>query len=102
MVKASDSNLEAKWSDFEKTGNAAVDMVADHIRFHRRSFKAIKKMVLSPNAYGMFLSWVRDNIGDDYKYGQVYKFDGVEIEKGTSLMVKDCYIEFFEMPKITA
>jgi len=98
----SNNNLEKKWQDFEKTGNPAVDMVADHIRMYRRCFKPVKCITLSPNAYGRFISWVRDQMKDEYKSGVTYTFDGVNIEKGTSLMIKDLYVEFYPMPKVTA
>jgi len=85
------------WNTIEHTGNPAVDMVADHIYYYRRHLKPVKTITLSPRAFEKFAAFVKKRVPDLIP-GQKFEFDGVLIEKGSPLMIKDLIADFWPMP----
>lgn len=86
------------WNSLQRTGNPAVDMVADHVFYYRRILKPIKSIVLSPRCYAKFIEFVKRNM-PEFDYSQKLEFDSVDIEKGSPLMIKDLMIgEFWDNP----
>lgn len=86
------------WSTLQKTGNAAVDMVADQVFYARKFLKPLKSITLSPRAYIIFTDWVK-KMNPEVIPGQKFEFDGVDVEKGSSLMIKDCILDYYQALK---
>jgi hypothetical protein len=84
------------WNTIQRTGNPAVDMVADHIYYYRRHLRPVKTITLSPRAFDKFAAFVRRQV-PDLVPGQKFEFDGVMIEKGSPLMIKDLMTDFWPM-----
>lgn len=84
------------WNSLERTGNPAVDMVADHV-FHYRDklLKPIKSILLHPRAFRKFEEFVKKNKPDYIQGAAKLEFDSVEIIKGSPLMIKDLMVGEF-------
>ncbi len=89
-------------TDVAATGIPAVDMLADNIMYARKKMLPVKTAYLSKKAYGQFLAWVGFNLKDEFDFNAKYQFDGVNIEQGSSLMIKDCYLEYYGKEHIQA
>lgn len=86
------------YSKYESTNNLAADMVAECVAHNRHFKKPIKQIVLKPNYYDMFKLWVYRNTKESFNEDQVYQFDGVDIVKGSKLMVgTPLYVYFYPM-----
>lgn len=87
----------ADYSEWEKTGNVAVDMVAACVGHYRRLQRPLKKIILSPNYYELFRYWVLKKAGEERALDAKFEFDSVDIEKGSSLQVEPLYTEFYDL-----
>lgn len=88
-----------KW---DRTGNYAVDLVASgisHYRVAENPYRQPKSVCLHPRLYAQFVSWVKKRqTQEEAAIEHTFQFDGVDILEGSSLMIKDCYFNFYEIP----
>lgn len=74
---------------WEKTGNPAVDMVAECIYQARKRKQPLRNIYLKPSAYLMFIGFLCRKVGEHLilsPTGEVIapiEFDGVSIKKGS-------------------
>jgi hypothetical protein len=86
------------YSKYETTNNLAADLVAECVAHYRHFHKPLKQITLKPDYYDMFKLWVYRNAKDDFREDQTYQFDGVDIVKGSRLMVgTPLYVDFYPM-----
>jgi hypothetical protein len=88
---------------WERTGNIAVDMVADVVYKSRQTMKPLRSIELRPEAYAKFLEFVLKKAGEENvlgKNGEVIApldFDGVAIKKGSSLQPHTMAFDFWPL-----
>jgi hypothetical protein len=84
------------FSQFQATGNKAIDECANLIACAREQNMSVKALHLKPSYYSWFKSGVEILSGKALEIGQQMQFDGVDIEKGTIFQSKDCVIEYYQ------
>lgn len=89
-------------SEFVKTGNFAVDMVAACVSHYRKYFKPIKTIWLRKDMYNKFEYWALKNIGEENLVRGKYCFDSVDIERGSDFQVEPIYVDFYPLKQADA
>lgn len=84
------------FSNFQCTGNKAIDLCANLIGCARANNQAIKALHLQKTYYEWFKSGVKVMIGRDLEDGEGFQLDGVNIEKGDRFQMKPVLIEYYE------
>lgn len=89
------------FSMYEKTGDLAVDMVAEFIARERHHQKPIKAVFLKKYYYDRFFYWVVKAMGEKafweaYEANPVVLFDDVEIKEASGLMTMTIYAEYYK------
>lgn len=89
---------KALQSEWDLTGNVAVDMVSACVSFHRKRNNAIRTVVLHKKYFDLFRLWVEKTAA---KHGrkltgeEKLEFDSVEVKQGTKIMTDRLYVEFY-------
>ena len=92
--------MSFSFSEFQATGNKAIDECANLIACAREQNMAVKSLHLKPSYYSWFKSGVEILSGQALEVDQQMQFDGVNIEKGTIFQSKDCVIEYYKVKNI--
>jgi hypothetical protein len=88
------------FSEFQNTGNKAIDLVAACVGHYRQFKKPLKVIYLKPNLFDLFKAGTEVLMKREIQEDELLQFDGVYIEKGSSLMVgRDLYVDFWEPEK---
>jgi hypothetical protein len=88
---------------WERTGNIAVDMVANAVYRSRQTMKPLRSIHLRPEAFKKFLEFVLRKAGEENvlgKNGEVIApldFDGVAIKKGSALQADHMAFDFWPL-----
>lgn len=83
--------------DYQRTHVTAVDLVANVIFYYRKLKMPLKSITLKPRHYNQFKEWVIKNIGEEqfYERGALMQMDGVNIELGSNLQLKQVVVDFW-------
>lgn len=87
------------YSEYEKTGYTAVDMVAKCVSHFRHIHKPIKTIYLHQKFYDQFKKWVELNMkakGQEFNEEQTFQFDGVNIELKSKVYIGTIYWDFYD------
>lgn len=91
------------WSRYEKTGNNAIDLVAQCIGHARATRRPIKAVSLKPTSHDLFRAGLRilmakagEHLTDDP--AAVLTFDGVEIKRGSPYQFESLKVEYYSLP----
>lgn len=88
------------YSQYDKTHNRAIDMVAACVGHYRRFMKPLKTIYLKENLYDLFKKGMEVMMKRETEPGELFEFDGVRIEKGSRLMVGvSLWVDFWEPEK---
>lgn len=89
------------YSQYDKTGNKAIDMVAACVGHYRQFLKPLKTIYLKPQLFDLFKKGAEVLAKREFEDGELMQFDSVNIERGSYLMVgKDLYVDFWEAEKV--
>jgi hypothetical protein len=84
------------YSEYDKTYNKAIDMVAACIGHYRQFKKPLKTIYLKPQLFDLFRKGVEVMMKREIEPGELLQFDSVNIERGSYLMVgKELYVDFW-------
>ena len=78
---------------YKKTGNFAVDMVAECIYHYERQKRKLEYIRLHPTLWLQFIIFVIEKIPGYDLSDETVDFDGVKVTKGSILMVDNMYLE---------
>lgn len=68
------------FSDYERTYNFAVDLVAQTVGFHRKNFSPLKAIYLNKKYWTAFRLYMITKVGEEHANRSVFEFDGVDIK----------------------
>ena len=88
------------WSKVERTGNNAIDIVAQAVGWARTTKKPLKAIVLKATSYDLFRAGLRilmAKAGEkmDDNPATILTFDGVEIKRGSNTQFDTMRMEFY-------
>lgn len=90
------------WARVEKTGNHAIDLVAQCVGHARATRRPLKAIVLKPTSHDLFRAGIRvlmakagENLTEDP--AAVLTFDGVEIKRGTNWQFDTLRCEYHDI-----
>lgn len=87
------------WSNYDRTYNNAIDLVAQCIGYHRSACKPLRAIYLKPASYHLFVAGLRLLMA---KQGKLFDekadifFDGVKILHGNSRQFDTIKCEYYE------
>lgn len=83
--------------DYQRTHVTAVDLVANVIFYYRKLKMPLKSITLKPRHYNQFKEYVIKKIGEEqfYERGALMQMDGVNIELGSNLQLKQVVVDFW-------
>ena len=84
------------FSNYERTHNTAIDMVANVIACCRVNNQALKAVHLTPIYYEWFKGGVQTLLDRPLLDEEQMEFDGVNIEKGDRFQSKNIVLEYYE------
>ena len=84
------------FSNYERTHNTAIDMVANVIACCRVNNQALKAVHLTPIYYEWFKGGVQTLMDRPLLDEEQMEFDGVNIEKGDRFQSKNIVLEYYE------
>lgn len=93
------------WSNYEKTYNNAIDLVAQCVGYHRKKLMPLKAITLKRAYYELFRMGVQAIMkAKGLKFDETAEltFDGVEIKMGSVMQFDAMLYEYYEMPKLQA
>lgn len=83
------------WSNYQRTYNNAIDLVAQCVGYHRKTRKPIKAIILKPSYHDLFRAGIAvlskkelDPLADLF-------FDGVEIKRGNGMQFDSLRCEYY-------
>jgi len=83
-------------SDYQSTGNVAVDMVAECVAWHRKRNLPLKTIYLNWYYYNKFDYFVRSKMKEEAAaLPQRYEFDNVIIERAAIRINKPLEVAFY-------
>jgi len=91
-------NKPIDWSSYERTGNNAIDLVAQCVGWHRWAKKPLKTIYLSYRYYELFKAGMAVLMA---KQGKIlenfteFSFDGVKILKGSDYQFDAIKCEYY-------
>lgn len=89
------------YSEYDKTYNKAIDMVAACIGHYRQFGKPLKTIYLKPQLFDLFKKGVEVLMSRELEEDEPMMFDSVNIERGSYLMVgKEIYVDFWSAEKV--
>lgn len=86
------------WSNYERTYNNAIDLVAQCVGHHRKTMKPLRAIILKPTSHDLFRAGLRILMA---KEGQKMddmaemRFDGVEIKRGNPMQFDSIRCEYY-------
>ena len=84
------------WSKYDRTGNNAIDLVAQAVGYNRQMKRPIKSVILKASYYDLFKAGLevlmKKRIED---LSTELTFDGVAIKKGGSMQFDSLRCEFY-------
>ena len=101
MINQNKHIAPINWSQVERTGNNAIDIVAQAVGWGRSTKKPLKAIVLKPTSYDLFRAGLRILMAKAGKRMEdnpltILTFDGVEIKRGGGTQFDTIRMEFYE------
>lgn len=88
------------WATYQRTGNNAIDLVAQAVGYHRQIKKPLKAIILKPMSYELFKRGTevlaKQRIEDP---ATEMLFDGVTIKCGNPKQFDTMIFEYWPVPK---
>ena len=87
------------YSNFNRTYNDAIDLVAQAVGYHRKAMKPLRAIVLKPAYFFLFQTGIQAIMKQKkmpYDQQAIMTFDGVEIKLGSELQFDGMLFEMFE------
>lgn len=83
--------------NFQRTHVIAVDLCANIIFYYRKLKMPLKSITLKPRLYNQFKEYTIKHMGEEafYQRGALMQLDGVNIEQGSKLQLKQAVIDFW-------
>lgn len=85
------------WSNYQRTGNNAIDIVAQCVGYNRKARKPLKTIILKPTYYSLFKAGLeilmKERIED---VATEMTFDGVKIERGSQSQWDNVICEYYK------
>ena len=83
------------WSKYDRTGNTAIDLVAQAIGYHRQTRKPIKAIKLKATYYDLFKAGIEVIRKQRFEEQELNLFfDGVEIKRGSTAQFDSLKCEY--------
>ena len=84
------------WSNYQKTYNTAIDLVAQCVGYHRAKGSALKAIYLKPTYHDLFRQGLKLLSKQDLDPNAKMYFDGVELKRGNSMQFDSIRCEYYE------
>lgn len=86
------------WSKYNRTGNNAIDLVAQCVGYHRRTMKPLKAIILKPTSHDLLRAGLKILMSKQGQHMDDYAplyFDGVELKRGNSMQFDSIICEYY-------
>lgn len=87
------------WSNYQRTYNNAIDLVAQCIGYHRKTMKPLKAIILKPAYHDLFRAGLKVLSKKEIDPMAVLYFDGVELKRGNPMQFDSIRCEYYDVPK---
>jgi hypothetical protein len=84
------------WSKYDRTGNTAIDLVAQAVGYHRKVRKPIKAVRLKASYYDLFKAGIE--VLSKQRFTDVATemfFDGVKVTRGSNMQFDSLTCEYY-------
>ena len=81
-------------TEYEYTGNPAIDLVASCISHYRDTPKKLRSIILRDDYYGLFAEYVKKHT--DIQIDSKFSFENIEIECGDENITEPLYATFMQ------
>jgi hypothetical protein len=95
-------NIPFDYSNYEKTYNNAIDLVAQAVGWARKNNKPLACVVLKPAYYDLFRKGMELMMKKPLTGFEIFEFDGVNVERGGAAQFESIRLEYYTTIKAEA
>lgn len=94
------SNIQQKpapfdWSNYQRTYNNAIDLVAQCVGYHRAKMKPLKAIILKPTYHDLFRAGLKVLAKKELDPNAELYFDGVLLRRGNAMQFDSIRCEYY-------
>lgn len=86
------------YTNYQRTGNNAIDLVAQAAGYARMAGKPAKAFILKPASYDLFRAGLEIIMNKPLDPVFILTFEGVEIKKGGRMQFESLVIDYYPQP----
>ena len=83
------------WSNYNRTYNNSIDLVAQAVGYHRKTNKPLKTIILKPTSYDLLKAGLNVLAKQEIDPATELYFDGVKIKRGGRSQFDSIQFEYY-------